>query len=116
MIVPGSLMKGTNDFANAGHPQDTDVAAAYEALYGELMDPVAKNVAALACPDQDASEAARAIVRVVGMPKGTRPFRIHIDPAHDGAETVNRVGGLVRRDFHMRVGLDDFLPPANASA
>ena len=61
-------------------------------VYGGLMDQVSKKLADLAPPDQDAADVARAIVRVVGMSKGTRPFRVHIDPADDGAETVNRVG------------------------
>src|SRR5258708_7739367 len=29
-------------------------------------------------------------------PKGTRPFRIHIDPAQDGAEVVDGVADRVR--------------------
>ncbi len=41
-----------------------------------------------AAPDADVSDVAKAIVNVVDMPFGTRPFRIHIDPAHDGAEIV----------------------------
>jgi hypothetical protein len=32
---------------------------------------------------------ANAIVEIVGMPFGSRPFRRHIDPSHDGAEIVN---------------------------
>jgi hypothetical protein len=51
---------------------------------------------------------------VVGMTKGTRPFRVHIDPADDGAETVNRVGDLVRREFYRRIDLDDLLTPATS--
>jgi NAD(P)-dependent dehydrogenase (short-subunit alcohol dehydrogenase family) len=112
IIVPGSFTRGTNHFANAGYPEDGDVAAAYEALYGGLMDQIAKKLADLAPRDQDPAEVARAIVRVVGMSKGTRPFRLHIDPADDGAETVNRVGDLVRREFYRRIGLDDLLTPA----
>jgi NAD(P)-dependent dehydrogenase (short-subunit alcohol dehydrogenase family) len=112
IIVPGSFTRGTNHFANAGHPDDADVVAAYEPLYGGLMDQVSKKLADLAPPDQDPAEVARAIVRVVGMTKGTRPFRVHIDPADDGAETVNRVGDLVRREFYRRIDLDDLLAPA----
>ena len=48
-------------------------------------------------------------------PKGERPFRVHIDPADDGAETVNRVGDLIRSDFYRRIGLDDLLTPAQTS-
>jgi NAD(P)-dependent dehydrogenase (short-subunit alcohol dehydrogenase family) len=112
IIVPGSFTRGINHFANAGHPDDADVVAAYEPLYGGLMDQVSKKLADLAPPDQDPVEVARAIVRVVGMTKGTRPFRVHIDPADDGAETVNRVGDLVRREFYRRIDLDDLLTPA----
>jgi NAD(P)-dependent dehydrogenase (short-subunit alcohol dehydrogenase family) len=112
IIVPGSFTKGTNHFANAGHPEDVEVAHAYEPLYVGLIDQISKKLAVLAPPDQDPEEVARAIVRVVGMTKGTRPFRVHIDPADDGAETVNRVGDLVRREFYRRIGLDDLLAPA----
>jgi NAD(P)-dependent dehydrogenase (short-subunit alcohol dehydrogenase family) len=113
IVVPGSFTKGTNHFANAGHPDDAGVERAYEPLYGGLMDQVAKKLADLAPPDADPGEVARAIVRVVDTPKGQRPFRVHIDPADDGAETVNRVGDLVRREFYRRVGLDDLLVPAS---
>jgi NAD(P)-dependent dehydrogenase (short-subunit alcohol dehydrogenase family) len=33
------------------------------------------------------------------------------DPADDGAETVNRVGDLVRTAFYQRIGLEDLLGP-----
>jgi len=32
---------------------------------------------------------------VVDLPFGSRPFRIHIDPAQDGAEIVNGVADRV---------------------
>jgi NAD(P)-dependent dehydrogenase (short-subunit alcohol dehydrogenase family) len=112
IVLPGSFTTGTNHFANAGHAADEGIVAEYNELYGGLMDQVAKKLADLAPPNADPSEVARAIVRVVNMPKGQRPFRVHIDPADDGAETVNRVGDLVRRDFFHRAGLDDLLAPA----
>jgi short-subunit dehydrogenase involved in D-alanine esterification of teichoic acids len=94
--------------------EDTETAASYEALYAGLLDQVAKKLADLAPPDADPVEVARAIVRVVDTPKGQRPFRVHIDPADDGAETVNRVGDLVRREFYRRIDLDDLLGPATS--
>ncbi|MCO5972803.1 SDR family oxidoreductase [Actinoallomurus soli] len=112
IIVPGSFTTGTNHFANAGHPAGTEVAKAYEDVYGDLMGQVAEKLADLAPADADPAEVARAIVRVVDTPKGRRPFRVHIDPADDGAETVNRVGDLVRREFYRRVELEDLLGPA----
>ncbi len=112
IIVPGSFTTGTNHFAHAGHPADTEIAEAYDKPYPDLVDQVSRRLAALASPGANPAQVAAAIVRVVGTPKGQRPFRVHIDPANDGAETVNRVGDLVRRDFYRRIGLDDLLTPA----
>jgi hypothetical protein len=42
---------------------------------------------------------AEEIVRVVGMPFGKRPFRIHIDPSQDGAEIANGVADRVRAEM-----------------
>jgi NAD(P)-dependent dehydrogenase (short-subunit alcohol dehydrogenase family) len=97
IVVPGSFTTGTNHFAHAGHPTDTQVAKAYDKLYPDLVSQISNRLAALAPPGADPHQVAAAIVRVVGTPKGQRPFRVHIDPANDGAETVNRVGDLVRQ-------------------
>lgn len=115
IIVPGSFTHGTNHFANAGHPADQDIAAAYETRYAGLMDQVAQKLAELAPTDADPEDVARSIVRVVDTPKGRRPFRVHIDPANDGAETVNRIGDLIRADFYQRIGLTDLLTPTQAA-
>jgi NAD(P)-dependent dehydrogenase (short-subunit alcohol dehydrogenase family) len=111
IIVPGAFTTGTNHFAHAGHPQDDDIATAYDKLYPNLMDDVAKRLADLA-PDADPSEVARQIVRVVDLPKGQRPFRVHIDPANDGAEEVSAVADPVRERFYQRIGFEDLLHPA----
>jgi hypothetical protein len=41
-----------------------------------------------------------------------RPFRVHIDPAQDGAEIVNGVADRVRAEMCRRIGLEDLLHPA----
>ena len=112
IVVPGSFTHGTSHFANAGHAADDDVAAAYEQHYAGLMGQVSERLAALAPADADPEEVAREIVRVVGLPKGERPFRVHIDPANDGAEEVNALGDRVRERFYERIGLEDLLRPA----
>jgi hypothetical protein len=48
-------------------------------------------------------------VKVVDMQKGSRPFRVYVDPADDGAEDVFRVGDRVRQWFYQRIGLVDLL-------
>lgn len=111
IVVPGSFTTGTNHFAHAGAAADTARAAEYDEEYAGLMDQVAGRLADLAPPDADPGEVARAIVRVVDLPKGERPFRVHIDPADDGAERVNDLGDRVRTEFYERIGLTDLLAP-----
>jgi len=115
IIVPGAFTQGTNHFVNSGHPADLDTAAAYDALYPGLMEQVGEQVgerlAALAPPDADVAAVADAIVEIVDLPDGSRPFRRHIDPADDGAEVVNAVADRIRAEFLTRVGLEDLLHP-----
>jgi hypothetical protein len=54
---------------------------------------------------------ADAIVNVVKMPFGKRPFRVHIDPAQDGREIVNAVADRIRAEFLRQIGLGDLLAP-----
>ena len=112
IIVPGSFTTGTNHFANAGHAQDQGVTAEYELRLPDLMSQVSAKLAELAGDDADPVEVARQIVRVIDLPKGQRPFRVHIDPAQDGAEQVNDLGDHVRRDFYERLDLTDLLAPS----
>ena len=109
IVVPGSFTSGTNHFAHAGHPADADVEAAYKTRYAGLMDQVAEKLAALAPEGADASLVSDEIARVVALPVGQRPYRVHVDPADDGSEAVSDLADRTRRDFLGRVGLDDLL-------
>jgi NAD(P)-dependent dehydrogenase (short-subunit alcohol dehydrogenase family) len=116
IVVPGSFTSGTNHFVNAGRPADEYIASAYEAEYAGLMDEVGKKLAELAPDDADPAEVARQIVKVVDTPKGSRPFRVYIDPADDGAEDVFRVGDRVRQWFYQRLGLSDLLSVSSSAS
>jgi NAD(P)-dependent dehydrogenase (short-subunit alcohol dehydrogenase family) len=109
LVIPGAFTSGTNHFAHAMHPGDTATAAAYEERYAGLPDQVGERLAALAPPDADVGEVARAIVTIVGLPKGRRPFRVTIDPSDDGSVGVSDVADKVRADFYARIGLTDLL-------
>jgi NAD(P)-dependent dehydrogenase (short-subunit alcohol dehydrogenase family) len=111
IIVPGAFTSGTNHFAHSGHPADDAVVAEYEAVYPQLIDQVGKRLAELTPVDADIAEVAAAITRIVDMPRGTRPFRVHIDPADDGAAVVNAVADRIRTEFLSRIGLEDLLHP-----
>ncbi len=116
IVVPGSFTSGTNHFANAGRSADEYIATAYEAEYPALMDEVSKKLAELAPDDADPFEVARQIVKVVDTPKGSRPFRVYVDPVDDGAEDVFRVGDRVRQWFYQRIGLPELLSVSSSAS
>ncbi|MEV4969392.1 SDR family NAD(P)-dependent oxidoreductase [Streptomyces scopuliridis] len=111
IVVPGAFTSGTHHFATGGHPSEQTVVPAYEARYAGLMDQVSERLAALAPADADVSQVADAIVQVVDTPHGSRPFRVHVDPANDGSEEVSEVADRIRAAFLTRIGLDDLLAP-----
>ncbi|ACB94233.1 SDR family oxidoreductase [Beijerinckia indica] len=112
IIVPGAFTKGTSHFAHAGAPADTARAKDYaNGPTADIPDVAMKGLSALEPADADAGEVAKAITRVVDLPFGRRPFRVHIDPSQDGAEIVNGVADRVRAELLRRIGLEDILHP-----
>ena len=112
IIVPGAFTSGTNHFANAGKPGDGGRVAEYTSgPTAKLGEEVMRGFARTAVPDADVTEVANAIVRVVDTPFGKRPFRVHVDPANDGAEVVNGVADRVRTELLRNMGLSDLLHP-----
>lgn len=116
IIVPGAFTKGTNHFAHSGTPADQARAAEYnDGPYAGVADQALQGLAALEPADADARAVAEAMVAVVDMPFGKRPFRVHIDPSHDGAEIVNGVADRVRSEMFRRIGLADLLQARRAA-
>jgi NAD(P)-dependent dehydrogenase (short-subunit alcohol dehydrogenase family) len=112
IIVPGAFTKGTNHFAHSGSPADKDRAAEYDnGPYAGVPDQALKGLVSLEPAGADAATVADAIVKVVDMPFGQRPFRTHTDPSQDGCEIVNGVADRVRAEMFRRIGLEDLLQP-----
>lgn len=112
IMVPGAFTQGTNHFAHSGTPEDADVAAEYETgPYAGVAQQALQGLARLEPADADPEQVAREIVRVVGMPHGKRPFRVHVDPSQDGAEVVNGVADRMRTEMYRAIGLSDLLSP-----
>jgi NAD(P)-dependent dehydrogenase (short-subunit alcohol dehydrogenase family) len=112
IVVPGAFTQGTNHFAHAGQPSDAAVAKAYaDGPTADLADVALRGLATLEPADADPQAVAAAIVAVVDAPYGRRPFRVHVDPAQDGAEVVNGVADRVRAELLRRIGLGDLLHP-----
>jgi NAD(P)-dependent dehydrogenase (short-subunit alcohol dehydrogenase family) len=113
IIVPGAFTKGTNHFAHSGRPADAARLADYEAgPYKGFGEQVQEAFAAIVPDDADVAGVADAIVDVVAMPFGKRPFRVHYDPTEDGANVGFTVLDRLRAEMLHRVGLSDLLKPA----
>ncbi|WP_234442993.1 hypothetical protein [Streptomyces cellulosae] len=79
------------------------------------MRQVSEKLTAPAPEDADVSLVSDEIARIVALPEGERPYRVHIDPADDGSEEVSDVGDRVRREFLTRIDLGDLLTPHPAA-
>jgi NAD(P)-dependent dehydrogenase (short-subunit alcohol dehydrogenase family) len=113
IVVPGAFTGGTNHFARSGRPADGARVAEYEAgPYANYGNKIMKAFSAIVPPDADAGAVGDAIAKIVDMPFGKRPFRVHIDPTQDGAEVAFTVIDRMRTDMLHRVGLDELLVPA----
>ena len=117
IVVPGAFTSGTNHFANAGKPSDASRLNEYSTgPTAKLGEEIMQGFARTAVPDADVAEVANAIVKVVDMPPGKRPFRVHVDPANDGAEVVDGVADRVRAELLRNMGLGDLLRPSSTPA
>lgn len=112
IVVPGAFTTGTNHFANAATPLDLQRSAAYDATYGPNLDVIQDRLGSLIPDDADPYDVAVAIGDAIEA--DCPPFRIHIDPSHDGAEVVNAVADRVRAEFLRRVRLDELLATDNS--
>jgi NAD(P)-dependent dehydrogenase (short-subunit alcohol dehydrogenase family) len=108
IIVPGAFTTGTNHFAHAAMPADTARAASYGSAYGHILAVITDRLGALIPPDAEPYDVAVAIADAIESDRP--PFRVHIDPSHDGAEVVNTVADRVRDEFLRRAQLDELVP------
>jgi NAD(P)-dependent dehydrogenase (short-subunit alcohol dehydrogenase family) len=116
IVVPGAFTGGTNHFAHAGQPADTARAAEYNAgPYANYANKIMKAFAAIVPADADVAAVGDAIAKIIDMPFGKRPFRVHIDPTQDGAEVSFAVIDRMRTEMLHRVGLDELLVPAKVA-
>ncbi len=115
IVVPGAFTTGTNHFAHAGSPADAARAEAYATAWPDgFADRMRDALAATVPADANPRAVADAVARIVDAPFGTRPFRVVVDPANDGAAASYAVIDHVREAFLHRIGFTDLLTPVAA--
>ena len=113
IAVPGIYTKGTAHFAHATYPADKAREGEYAAgPTKDLAQQVQAGHEGSEPAGMDAADVGRAIVDVINLPFGTRPLRVTIDPADDGAEQINALGDWVRAEYLKTAGMGDLLHPA----
>ncbi|MBB5064406.1 SDR family NAD(P)-dependent oxidoreductase [Granulicella mallensis] len=117
IIIPGLLLSGVNDFVSSESPSDTSRLKQYTSgPTSGLAKQVMKGFECSVAADAVASQVARAIVKVIDMPFGTRPFRVHLDPAQNDVEIINGMPDRVRAEMLQTMGLADLLSPSSPPA
>lgn len=113
ILVPGAFTKGTNHFAHSGKPLDTKTQQAYdEGPYRGFSESLQKALSATVPDDADVTDVAKAMVDIVAATPGKRPFRVHVDPAQDGAAVTFAVMDRVRLEMLNRLGIADLAHPS----
>lgn len=112
IIVPGITPSGTNMFADLGKPDDSEREVEYmEGLYKGFFEQYMEAVTKMLPHNVNAGEVSRLMAKIVEMPHGTRPYRIHVDPSNDGSEVVSAVADRVRAEMFRTLGMEDMLKP-----
>jgi NAD(P)-dependent dehydrogenase (short-subunit alcohol dehydrogenase family) len=111
IVVPCVL--GPGHYLRSGRPGDATRAEEYtDGPTADISEIALNGLAQLSPEDPDPQDVANAIAKVVEMPLGQRPLRIHFDPDDDGAAVVDDVADRVRAELLRRIGLADLLKPA----
>lgn len=113
ILMPGPFTVGTEHFPQAARADDEATSDAYE-LIAESLASNGEATASLFAPDvqQDVQAVADEIVRIVGLPHGSRPYRSSVDFSDFGDQPVNAVADAQRARLLTRMGLSDVLRPA----
>lgn len=114
MVSPGAFTSGTEHFPKASPPEDHGRAETY-ARYDDVTNTIADRLSALMPDDAHPQVVADAVLELINMPHGTRPFRTVVDLLGDGAEEVAMAAGRVRQTFFERIDLADLLSPQTTS-
>jgi NAD(P)-dependent dehydrogenase (short-subunit alcohol dehydrogenase family) len=115
ILMPGVFTRGTEHFADAAFPADTRRAAEYDRLAPYLEGSGADTQRLF--PDgkpADPQIVADEVVRIVGLPAGSRPRRAVADGSDYGAEIINGAAEELRLRLARRMHITGLLGPSTA--
>jgi NAD(P)-dependent dehydrogenase (short-subunit alcohol dehydrogenase family) len=116
IVVPGALTSSTSHFDRLGLPNNKARLEEYQSgPTSNLGQRVMKGFEAMAPLYSNAVQVAEAIVKLVAMPLGTRPLRVHVDGTQPGAMSAMDAADHVREVLLRKMGLGDLLRPSSSS-
>lgn len=105
IVTPGTCASGYTPLI---YPDDAETTAAYEDLRLGPLDQAGSTLARLTSA---ATSTARAVVKLVDTPKGSRPLSVAVEPAGDDTEGNSNTSSRNRRNFCRYLRLGDPLAP-----
>ena len=106
--MSGIFTSGTNHFANAGKPAFQEIASEY--MDGPLKGAdtvMMENVGEKFPKDATPQLVADAILKAVEAPRGSKPFRIPVDPFEDGSDEIMGLADKKHEEFLQRCGISE---------
>lgn len=111
IVVAGAL--GPGQYILSGRPGDKFRAEEYaDGPTANISEVALKGLASICSQDQNPEDVASAIAKIIEMPSGQRPLRIHFNPDNDGAADVNELADRARSELFRKIGLEDLLKPS----
>jgi len=110
IVVPGAW--GPGYYVRSGRPHDAVTAEEYaDGPTADISKTALEGLAELSPRGPDPEDIAKAIAKVIELPFGQRPLRVHFGPDEDGAAVVDGVADRARAELLRRIGLEDILKP-----
>lgn len=110
ILMPGVFTEGTEHFAKAAFPADAEVTEAYDRIAGYFAS-TGKDTERLfdGRSPADPQIVADEMVRIIGLPSGTRPRRAIADGSDYGAEIANGAAEELRLRLARRMHITGLL-------
>jgi len=111
IVVPGAFTSGTEHFNHANPPASEAVVQQYGDL-PLLFATLGEKIAAIDAENGGGigvNSVGAEVARTIGLPHGSRPLRLVVDPQEKGMAEINSVTQDKQRDFFRRLGIEHLM-------